>query len=124
MLKRDDSFDLDNSDELNRIIGKYETTIVTGKEHLRKTSEAERDCDLDLDLVEKEVTAGSITSSAAKKKPEVKPLADQAAVVISKDDDYDQNSFDDDNETIDEFIKKHLNEEPNKEISKPAAAVS
>jgi hypothetical protein len=67
VLKRDDSFDLDNSDELNRIIGKYETTIVTGKEHLRKTSEAERDCDLDLDLVEKEVTAGSITSSAAKK---------------------------------------------------------
>jgi hypothetical protein len=32
VLKRDDSFDLDNSDELNRIIGKYETTIVTGKE--------------------------------------------------------------------------------------------
>lgn len=67
MLKRDDSFDLDNSDELNRIIGKYETTIVTGKEHLRKTSEAERDCDLDLDLVEKEVSAGSIASSTAKK---------------------------------------------------------
>lgn len=66
VLKRDDSFDLDNSDELNRIIGKYETTIVTGKEQLRKTeSLAERDCDLDLDLVEKEVTAGSI---AAKQK--------------------------------------------------------
>lgn len=37
-------------------------------------------------------------------------------MVIGKDDDYDQNSFDDDNETIDEFIKKHLNEEPKKDI--------
>ena len=28
---KDDSFDFENSDELNHIIGKYESTITTGE---------------------------------------------------------------------------------------------
>ena len=58
----------------------------------------------DLDLVEKEVASGI----QPQKIPETK------AQVKEEENKYDESTFeeDDDNETIDDFIKKHLDEEP------------
>lgn len=60
--KKDDSFDFENSDELNNILGKYESTITTGQEQPKSDSQIDKDIDDivdDLDLVEREVTTGS-----------------------------------------------------------------
>lgn len=68
----------------------------------------------DLDLVEKEVASG------------IQPHKIQESKAIAKEEEtkYDESTFeeDDDNETIDDFIKKHLDEEPSPKVgeqSKP-----
>ena len=96
---KEDSFDFDNSAELDKIISKYESQLSDSgkeKEEVEKQLASELNFDDmvdDLDQVEREVSQLSLTPKNAE--------------TVKKEDELDVER------TIDEFIKQHL-EEPEK----------
>lgn len=124
--ENDDSFDIENSDELNKLIDKYENTRTSAPElvlqeqqsteKLPKNNDSFDEALEDLDLVEKEVSQGRSTAPSAKTATSatvVEPAAAEITVKIeAKTPEADGQ---DEEESVDDFIRKHLQDSAEKQ---------